>query len=235
MGRATAGQEAEVARPPVDARPLRRASAEAPSAGRHASRPLPPRRRFRGSGRRPADQRYSVSGRGYRPNMSSKEDLQFPLGSPLPDLARAITTGAVRLAAATAAWLRLVAEFDERGGWHGVGITLLRALDRLAVRHVSDHRPRARPGGPGAARAAADRGRVRRRPAVLRQGAGADPHRGAGLRGARCWSSPRRRPPRRPSGSAAPGGAPTTTPDTPGTGGRRTGSPSSSGPTTRAT
>src|SRR5215207_8951853 len=24
--------------------------------------------------------------------------------------------------AATASWLRLVAEFDERGGWHGVGI-----------------------------------------------------------------------------------------------------------------
>src|SRR3954467_13323745 len=40
----------------------------------------------------------------------------------LADLAAAITAGAVRLAAATAAWLRLVAEFDERGGWHGVGI-----------------------------------------------------------------------------------------------------------------
>src|SRR4051794_32638467 len=26
------------------------------------------------------------------------------------------------MAAATAAWLRLVAEFDERSGWHGVGI-----------------------------------------------------------------------------------------------------------------
>jgi hypothetical protein len=47
---------------------------------------------------------------------------EHPTGSPLPELARAITTGAVRLAAATAAWLRLVAEFDERGGWHGVGI-----------------------------------------------------------------------------------------------------------------
>src|SRR3954447_12968164 len=44
-------------------------------------------------------------------------------GSPLPELAQAITSGAVRLAAATAAWLRLIAEFDERGGWHGVGIT----------------------------------------------------------------------------------------------------------------
>jgi hypothetical protein len=54
--------------------------------------------------------------------MSSREDAQHPSGSPLPELARAITTGAVRLAAATAAWLRLVAEFDERGGWHGVGI-----------------------------------------------------------------------------------------------------------------
>src|SRR5918994_7670772 len=43
-------------------------------------------------------------------------------GSPLPDLAAAITAGAVRIAAATAAWLRLVAEFDEREGWHGYGI-----------------------------------------------------------------------------------------------------------------
>ncbi|TFV65136.1 UNVERIFIED_ORG: HNH endonuclease [Bacillus sp. AZ43] len=43
-------------------------------------------------------------------------------GSPLPELAAAITAGAVRLAAATASWLRLIAEFDERGGWHGHGI-----------------------------------------------------------------------------------------------------------------
>ncbi|MCF6746219.1 DUF222 domain-containing protein [Blastococcus sp. KM273128] len=42
--------------------------------------------------------------------------------TPLEQLALAITSGAVRLAAATATWLRLVAEFDERGGWHGVGI-----------------------------------------------------------------------------------------------------------------
>src|SRR5687767_5928437 len=56
--------------------------------------------------------------------MSSRNVLeQHSSGSPLPELARAITTGAVRLAAATAAWLRLVAEFDQRGGWHGVGIT----------------------------------------------------------------------------------------------------------------
>ena len=41
---------------------------------------------------------------------------------PLSELAAAITAGAVRLAAATAAWLRLVAEFDEREGWHGYGI-----------------------------------------------------------------------------------------------------------------
>lgn len=40
----------------------------------------------------------------------------------LSDLAREITSGAVRLAAATAAWLRLVAEFDQREGWHVVGI-----------------------------------------------------------------------------------------------------------------
>jgi len=43
-------------------------------------------------------------------------------GAPLAELASAITAGAVRLAAATASWLRLVAEFDARGGWHGVGI-----------------------------------------------------------------------------------------------------------------
>src|SRR4051794_31918392 len=48
--------------------------------------------------------------------------FDHPAGSPLPDLAAAITAGAVRMAAATAAWLRLIAEFDERGGWHGVGI-----------------------------------------------------------------------------------------------------------------
>ncbi|CCH90867.1 HNH endonuclease [Modestobacter italicus] len=42
---------------------------------------------------------------------------------PLTELADRICAGAVRLAAATSAWLRLVAEFDERGGWHGVGIT----------------------------------------------------------------------------------------------------------------
>ncbi|MDP9434479.1 MAG: HNH endonuclease [Actinomycetota bacterium] len=54
--------------------------------------------------------------------MSSKHDKDHRFGSPLPHLARAITAGAVRLAAATAAWLLLVAEFDERGGWHGVGI-----------------------------------------------------------------------------------------------------------------
>ena len=41
---------------------------------------------------------------------------------PLEELARRITSGAVRLAAATAAWLVLVAEFDRRGGWGAVGI-----------------------------------------------------------------------------------------------------------------
>src|SRR5215211_629197 len=48
---------------------------------------------------------------------------EHPSGSPLPELAWAITAGAVRLAAASAAWLRLVGEFDARGGWHGTGIT----------------------------------------------------------------------------------------------------------------
>lgn len=36
--------------------------------------------------------------------------------SSLPEPAAAITAGAVRIAAATAAWLRLVAEFGERDG-----------------------------------------------------------------------------------------------------------------------
>ena len=40
----------------------------------------------------------------------------------LAELARQITSGAVRLAAATAAWLALVAEFDRREGWGAVGI-----------------------------------------------------------------------------------------------------------------
>lgn len=40
----------------------------------------------------------------------------------LAELARDITSGAVRLAAATAVWLRLVAEFDRREGWHAIGI-----------------------------------------------------------------------------------------------------------------
>ncbi|MCZ2810948.1 DUF222 domain-containing protein [Modestobacter sp. VKM Ac-2979] len=38
------------------------------------------------------------------------------------ELAREIRSGAVRLAAATAAWLRLVAEFDAREGWGEVGV-----------------------------------------------------------------------------------------------------------------
>ncbi len=40
----------------------------------------------------------------------------------LEELAREITAGAVRLAAATAGWLRLVGEFDAREGWAGCGI-----------------------------------------------------------------------------------------------------------------
>ncbi|PZA19843.1 HNH endonuclease [Modestobacter versicolor] len=38
------------------------------------------------------------------------------------ELGREIRSGAVRLAAATAAWLELVAEFDEREGWGEVGV-----------------------------------------------------------------------------------------------------------------
>lgn len=53
----------------------------------------------------------------------SESPVEHRSGSPLPELAAAITAGAVRLAAATAAWLRLIAEFDRREGWHGCGIT----------------------------------------------------------------------------------------------------------------
>ncbi|MCZ2811017.1 DUF222 domain-containing protein [Modestobacter sp. VKM Ac-2979] len=42
---------------------------------------------------------------------------------PIDALGDRICAGAVQLAAATASWLRLVAEFDEREGWGGVGIT----------------------------------------------------------------------------------------------------------------
>jgi hypothetical protein len=45
-----------------------------------------------------------------------------PVQRSVEELAAEIRSGAVRLAAATAAWLRLVAEFDEREGWGGVGI-----------------------------------------------------------------------------------------------------------------
>ncbi len=41
----------------------------------------------------------------------------------LPELASEITAGAVRLAAATAVWLQLVAEFNRREGWGAHGIT----------------------------------------------------------------------------------------------------------------
>jgi hypothetical protein len=55
--------------------------------------------------------------------VSESARQEHPSGSPLPELAAAITAGAVRLAAATAAWLRLIAEFDRRDGWHGYGIS----------------------------------------------------------------------------------------------------------------
>ncbi|MCZ2837907.1 HNH endonuclease signature motif containing protein [Modestobacter sp. VKM Ac-2985] len=42
---------------------------------------------------------------------------------PIEALGDRICAGAVQLAAASASWLRLVAEFDEREGWGGVGIT----------------------------------------------------------------------------------------------------------------
>src|SRR4051794_21426037 len=59
---------------------------------------------------------------GTSPTPPASDAFPASSGVPLPELARAITAGAVRLAAATAAWLGLVAEFDDRGGWHGWGI-----------------------------------------------------------------------------------------------------------------
>ena len=49
---------------------------------------------------------------------------------PLSQLAREIAEGAVRLSAATAAWLLLVGEFDERGGWGGTGSSPVRTGSR---------------------------------------------------------------------------------------------------------
>jgi hypothetical protein len=54
--------------------------------------------------------------------MSDLSSTEQRTETPLPDLAALITAGAVRLAAATATWLRLIAEFDRRDGWHGAGI-----------------------------------------------------------------------------------------------------------------
>ncbi|SEP25928.1 HNH endonuclease signature motif containing protein [Trujillonella endophytica] len=45
-----------------------------------------------------------------------------PTELPMDELAKRITSAAVRLAAATAAWLALIAEFDRREGWGGYGI-----------------------------------------------------------------------------------------------------------------
>ncbi|WP_299953579.1 HNH endonuclease signature motif containing protein [uncultured Modestobacter sp.] len=45
-----------------------------------------------------------------------------PAERSVAELAREIRSGAVRLAAATAVWLRLVAEFDAREGWGEVGV-----------------------------------------------------------------------------------------------------------------
>jgi hypothetical protein len=54
--------------------------------------------------------------------MSDLPSTDQPAESSLPELAAAIAAGAVRLAAATATWLRLIAEFDRRDGWHAAGI-----------------------------------------------------------------------------------------------------------------
>src|SRR5688500_1160330 len=160
--------------------------------------------------------------------MSSMKE--HPTGSPLPELAWAITTGAVRLAAATAAWLRLVAEFDERGGWHGVGITSCAhwlawqcGMSPVTAReHVRV--ARALRGLPRIA-GAFDAGRLSyAKVRALTRIAAPDCEAALLDFATTATASQAER-------SAAPGGAPTTTSARPlGTGGRRTGSPSPPGP-----
>ena len=75
------------------------------------------------TGRRPADQWFLSEVALNFEHMSDRGAVGAAESErPLPELAAAILSGAVRLAAATAAWLRLVAEFDERGGWAGPGV-----------------------------------------------------------------------------------------------------------------
>ncbi|MGY5885034.1 DUF222 domain-containing protein [Modestobacter lacusdianchii] len=57
------------------------------------------------------------------PPLSVVADASTEPVEPLDSLGDRICAGAVQLAAATASWLRLVAEFDEREGWRGIGIT----------------------------------------------------------------------------------------------------------------
>ena len=161
-------------------------------------------------------------------------DTEHPSGSPLPELARAITTGAVRLAAATAAWLRLVAEFDERGGWHGVGIAScahwLAWQCGMAPVTAREHVrvARALPGLPRIA-AAFTGGRLSyAKVRALTRIAAPDCEAALLEFALSATASQTERFCRR-------GGAPTTTPASRGpSGGRRSASPSSSGPTRRA-
>ncbi|WP_076784723.1 HNH endonuclease [Parafrankia discariae] len=77
--------------------------------------------------------------------------------APLPDLETAICGWAGRLAAATCGWLTLIAAFDQRGGWSGVGlrscahwlswrcgIGLRAAREHLATARALEHLPAVR-------------------------------------------------------------------------------------------
>src|SRR3954447_13993578 len=129
--------------------------------------------------------------------------------APLDELAAAITAGAVRLAAATASWLRLLAEFDERGGWHGPG---LQSCGHWLARQGGM--------GPGAAREHVRVARGRRALPRIEAAFAAGRLSYSKVRAliriaaadceAHCWSSRSRRRRRRPSGSAGNGGASTT-------------------------
>jgi hypothetical protein len=89
-----------------------------------------------------------------------------PMAMPVEHLEARICALAGHLTAATCQFLRLVADFDERAGWA-----------------ASEMGAGAGTGGPRPAAAAGHPRRVRRRAAVIRQGAGADPDRRPGNRG----------------------------------------------------
>src|SRR5690349_6104115 len=73
-----------------------------------------------------------------------------PPAVPLERVEAQICELAGHLAAATCRFLVLLADFDARRGWASWGDGVVRAVAVVEVPDVVGHRPRARPGGPGA-------------------------------------------------------------------------------------